>query len=115
VILGLIDVRSRKFMHWSMQGLIHISNQRIHLFPGDLNQEETDRRNQISLSPMRKVLGQPMPALFPMILDTFLNDVLDDYDRLKLINQYTVGPEYVNIMHYLSMNNKGDLIRQVIK
>jgi hypothetical protein len=52
-----------------------------------------------------------MPALFPVILDTFLNDVLDDVDRLKLINQYTVGPEYVNIMHYLSMNNKGDLIR----
>jgi len=52
-----------------------------------------------------------MPALFPMILDTFLDDVVQNQDRLKLVNKYTIGPEYVNILHYLSMNNKGKLLR----
>jgi len=32
-----------------------------------------------------------------------------------LINRYTIGPVYINILHYLSMNYKGRLLRKSLR
>merc|ERR1712166_1294319 len=40
VILGIIDISSRKYMPWSIEGLIHVSQNKLHLFSEDLSKEE---------------------------------------------------------------------------
>ena len=46
VILGLVDVASRKFMKFSIKGLLHISQERIHLFKKDLDKEQDEKREE---------------------------------------------------------------------
>lgn len=59
VILGLVDIASRKFMEWSIKDLLHISQQRIQLFADDLSEAEIKKRNEDSLNKNKKrqILG----------------------------------------------------------
>ena len=44
VILGIIDTSSRKYMPWSMEDLIHLSQAKLYLFPEDFSKADRDQR-----------------------------------------------------------------------
>jgi len=67
IIIGIIDTMSRKYMAWSMEALIHLSNRLLYLFPSDFTKEELiDREKKAGkLGAKHKILGGPFPAFYP--------------------------------------------------
>jgi len=79
------------------------------LFKEDLSQEEERRRMELSRQNKLKIYGQPLPALFPEMIQKLDFD-FDDPQNMQLMAGYTSGPEYLNLFHFLSMNNNGFLM-----
>jgi len=100
---GFIDLRSRKFYPWSIETMVHLSqnNVQANLVPSDLVTHKAHADNLI--------LGLPMPALYPSLLRRCMEET--NYTLLGALNQYTLAPQFVNILHFLVVKNRDMMLR----
>ena len=112
VITGFLDIKSLKYMKWSIEALINLGEGKLNIFPNDFDTiEGPERKNKYERN---KILGQPFPAIYPQLLGKLSKDV-DETKHLDSMHQYSIGPEYYNTVHYLSLMNNGVLIEKAAK
>ena len=113
IIKGLLDRESNKYYPWSMKALAHLSNEHLTIFYEDIVDEfieSGDSYNDVTRNPPTSqiIFGNPMPALFPYMFKSFKdNPPLNvKKDFLIMLNNYTIGPECQNLIHFLAKEDR---------
>jgi hypothetical protein len=113
ILKGLLDIESNKYYPWSMKTLAHLSNEHLTIFYEDIVDEfveSGDSYSDLTRNPPTHqiILGNPMPALFPYMFKIFKDNPPLNVKRdfLVMLNNYTIGPEYQNMIHYLAKEDR---------
>jgi hypothetical protein len=87
-IRGFVDTYGRIFYPWSIEALLNLSNTRVYLEHDEIQKFVI---TQETLDKIR-VIGQPLPAFFPIMVKEFGEKIIGENQaqKLRMVNKYSV-------------------------